>query len=86
MQIYHHELFGSTDAVVSLFFDMATGGNETNPFITSTHIGTKKQTNITVYLNPVLKAASKGWVDVYNGSLTYPPCTENIRWYIFENP
>ena len=37
-------------------------------------------------INPMFLLPLKRGYYRYNGSLTYPPCTEGVLWYVFEEP
>ena len=75
-------------ARVSIFFDVEKGGNEANPFIEALNLdtATNQSQPLNLPLNELISKAGQGSISIYDGSLPYPGCDENVKWFIFENP
>jgi carbonic anhydrase len=94
MHFYHETDDHLHHSVISIFFDRKVGGNEENPFIknlfttpTGEHLSDKESwTPVGVHLEELLLKLDRTKLFHYEGSLTVPPCTENVEWNIIDDP
>ena len=75
-------------AVVAVFFELTHEVNATpNPFIEALKlhsVGTEFDLNMNEVLGKELKDMMTFYA--YKGSLTTPPCSQTVNWYLFEKP
>jgi carbonic anhydrase len=64
-------------AVIGIVFDSSQ--NVANPFLDALHPEAPDKTEINVDLSSLLKSVQPTLYH-YNGSLTTPPCTEEVNW------
>lgn len=85
LHFVHCDEFGHDKAVVAMRIDP---GNAPSPFFSQlpSMIGFNElDFEETIMMDPGLAIASVGWFNefwTYRGSLTSPPCTEGLRWYL----
>ena len=88
MHIVHSLEYGAlsgykqTKAVLGIMFD--TSKDMESEFFKSINVG-KPGTEIKVDLQGLFKALNKELYH-YQGSLTTPPCTEVVNWFVFTTP
>jgi carbonic anhydrase len=83
-----HKTQNNTQARVSVLFDRVQAGNEAHPFIDDLNIVKKgeAQSNMpsALSLNDLFtEEANLMHLMYYKGSIPYPPCTENVDWFVY---
>lgn len=94
LHVYHISIDKLHKSVVAVFFDMQAGGNKSNPFIQSLFTsndnssidGNESWTPVDVSLQDLYKKLDKKKMFHYEGSLTTPPCSQNVEWQIINDP
>ena len=84
MQFVHKNEDGTLGSVLAVLFDRNLGGNTDNEFIQSLDFAnaTAEGLEITdVKLKTFIDSLPKQFWS-YNGSLSTPPCTEDISWTV----
>lgn len=75
---------------MAIFFDRSAGGDSTNALIQGLYIDGLYTANYwTSNSIPVQTEIFKLNLDnlyYYQGSLTTPPCTENVHWFVVNSP
>lgn len=94
MHFYHVTSDGLHKSVVVVFFDSKMGGDEDSPFIESLFTTPNHEdlqdaehwVPVGVHLEALLLGLDRTKLFHYEGSLTVPPCTENVEWNIIDDP
>ena len=94
MHFFHETKDKNHNAVIAIFFDTKVGGNSDNEFIKSlfqpkgndTIAEADEWVPIGVHLEELLLNLDSRKIFHYEGSLTTPPCTENVEWNIINDP
>lgn len=86
LQLIHQDYTGSTYAIVSIFFDVVDGGNNVNSFIDSLNLAVANSTVPLIPMQKLYHMVDSKKIYHYTGSLTTPPCTEDVSWWIFPEP
>jgi carbonic anhydrase len=73
-------------ARASMYFDRSFGGNTRNSFIDSLQLDTPGATPLHINFQLLLNKISLVSLWYYEGSIPYPPCTENVKWFLFNDP
>ena len=85
-----HDPTKSEEAVVAIFFDTSVENGRAHPFIESLNLKTlRTQHDIVVDEIPLMQLTqqmSTQQIINYKGSLTKPPCTEDVLWIILPTP
>ncbi len=94
MHFYHETEDRFHKSVVSIFFDRKAGGNQNNSFIANLFESPSHETihglatwmPLGVHVEELLLKLDRNKIFHYEGSLTVPPCTENVEWNIIDDP
>lgn len=95
MHFYHETEDQLHHSVVAIFFDRKAGGIQENEFIKNLFLTpTSNETvhdrfkwvPIGVHIEELLLKLDRTKIFHYEGSLTVPPCTENVEWNIIDDP
>ena len=95
MHFYHETADGNHHSVIAIYFDSKLGDGATdNPFITNlftlptneTLAGKDGWVPIGVHLEELLLKLDRSKLFHYEGSLTVPPCSQNVEWNIIDDP
>lgn len=94
LHIYHISIDKKHKSVLAIYFDIELGGDSENPFINSVFQNSVNKTvgnpnnwiPDQVSLQNMLVKLDKKKMFHYEGSLTTPPCTQNVEWNIIDDP
>lgn len=91
MTILHKSIVSNKTARVSVLFDRLNGGEEAHPFIEALNFQKKGEQINDAFTQLNLKdlfaqATDSMELMYYKGSIPYPPCTENVDWFIYHEP
>lgn len=94
LHIYHISIDKKHKSVLAVFFDTQVGGNTTSSFIDSifttsdntTSEGEASWVPRLVSLQEMLDNLNNTKMLHYEGSLTTPPCTQNVEWNLIDDP
>ena len=91
MTILHKSNVTNKEARVSVLFDKVEGGEKSHPFLEKLNIQPKDNFENDATSQLTLKdlfSEEKEQMALlyYSGSIPYPPCTENVDWFIYNQP
>ncbi|KLV06570.1 carbonic anhydrase [Photobacterium aquae] len=73
-------------AVVAVMFNTGTRGNETLSALTASLPATGESITLSSDLSPADLLPRERDYYRFNGSLTTPPCSEGVRWFVLKEP
>ena len=73
-------------AVIGVMFKLGKENKALKKFQNSICSKVNKKKTISAYLNPSELLPKNRDYYRFNGSLTTPPCTEGVRWFVFKEP
>lgn len=86
LHIVHKHVRVNEFAVLAIFFDVENGGSTTNDFISSLRPDLENPVVPEIHLASVMNNLNSDKSYFYSGSLTTPPCSENVNWVIVDDP
>ena len=83
----HKDYEDGSFAVISVSFDVTHGGSTPNKFINQFNFGPNDTITLkNMDLDTLFNSLDRENLYNFDGSLTTPPCSENVRWLLFSSP